>query len=204
MVNVVQRFTALRAGLVVGGLLAILSLAGCGSTEAPRYPELTYGHYGVIGLDVASIEFVPLYVPPQKPPHVEHLAPVSPLAAMERWTSDRLRAVGRAGYARVVVSNASIIETPLKVTGGVRGWFTTDQAARYDAVIEVEVQIRDAGNVQRAFTRARAERSRSVPEDATIRDRERVLFELVEATTTEMNAELDRGIHQYLQRYLMN
>jgi hypothetical protein len=183
----------------------MFALAGCGSTpDAPHYPELTYGHYGMIGLDVASVEFVPLYVEPKRPPHVEQLAPVSPLAAMERWTSDRLRAVGREGYARVVVSNASIIETPLKVTGGVRGWFTTDQAARYDAVIEVEVQIRDAGNVQRAFTRARAERSRSVPEDATIRDRERVLFELVEATTTEMNAELDRGIHQYLQRYLMN
>lgn len=198
-----QRFTALRAGLAFAGLLATLVLAGCGSTpQTPRYPELTYGHYGVIGLDVASVEFVPLYVPPQKPPHVEHLSPASPLAAMERWTSDRLRAVGREGYARVVVSNASIIETPLKTTGGVRGWFTTDQAARYDAVIEVEIQIRDNSNTQRAFTRARAERSRTVAENASIVDRERVLFELVEATTTEINTELDRSIRQYLQRYV--
>jgi hypothetical protein len=29
-----------------------------------------------------------------------------------------------------------------------------------------------------------------------------VLFELVEATTTEINTELDRSIHQYLQRYV--
>lgn len=181
----------------------MFALAGCGSTpDAPHYPELTYGHYGMIGLDVASVEFVPLYVEPKRPPHVEQLAPVSPLAAMERWTSDRLRAVGREGYARVVVSNASIIETPLQTTGGVRGWFTTDQAARYNAVIEVEIQIRDSNNVQRAFTRARAERARSVPENASIADRERVLFELVEATTTEINTELDRSIHQYLQRYV--
>ena len=201
--NVSQRFTALRSGLAALGVLAALALAGCSSTpQPPRYPELTYGHYGVIGLDVASVEFVPLYVPPKTPPHVEHLSPASPLAAMERWTSDRLRAVGRDGYARVVVSNASIIETPLKTTGGVRGWFTTDQAARYDAVIEVEIQIRDASNVQRAFTRARAERSRTVPENASLADREKVLFELVEATTTEINTELDRSIHQYLQRYV--
>lgn len=198
-----RRLTALRAGLALGGLLTVLALAGCANTPAaPRYPVLTYGHYGVIDLDVATIEFVPLYVAPQTPPHVEHLSPASPLAAMERWTKDRLRAVGRDGYARVLVSNASIIETPLQVTGGVRGWFTTDQAARYDAVIEVEIQVRDAGNVQRAFTRARAERSRSVPENASIVDRETVLFQLVEATTTEINTELDRSIRQYLQRYV--
>ncbi len=151
---ILSRLSSLRSGLVLGGLLAILALNGCKSTPpAPSYPELTYGHYGIIGLDVASIEFVSTYIPPQKPPHVEHLSPASPILAMERWTNDRLRAMGREGVARVVVSNASIIETPLQVTGGVRGWFTTDQAARYDATIEVEVQIRDAGGVQRAFTR---------------------------------------------------
>lgn len=198
-----QRLTALRTGLALGGVLTVLALAGCAATPpAPRYPALTYGHYGVIGLDVASIEFVPLYVAPQTPPHVEHLSPASPLAAMESWTRDRLRAVGREGYARVLVSNASIVETPLQVTGGVRGWFTTDQAARYDAVIEVEIQIRDAGNVQRAFTRAKAERSRSVPEGASIIARETTLFQLVEATTAELNTELERSIRQYLQRYV--
>ncbi len=201
---ILSRLSSLRSGLVLGGLLAILALNGCKATPpAPKYPELTYGHYGIIGLDVASIEFVTTFIPPQKQPHVEHLSPASPILAMERWTNDRLRAMGREGVARVVVSNASIIETPLQVTGGVRGWFTTDQAARYDATIEVEVQIRDAGGVQRAFTRAKAERSRGVPENASIVDRERVLFELVEATTTDINTELDRGIRQFMARYVV-
>lgn len=201
--NLSRRFSAFHVAPAVAALLAILALNGCSSTPpAPRYPELTYGHYGVIGLDVASIEFVSLYVPPLKQPHVEHLSPANPIAAMERWSNDRLRAVGRDGFARVVVSNASIIETPLQVKGGVRGWFTTDQEARYDAVIEVEIQIRDAGGVQRAFTRAKAERSRTVREGASVTDREGALFQLVEATTTEINSELDRGIRQYLQRYV--
>lgn len=201
---ILSRLSSLRSGLVLGGLLAILALNGCRSTPpAPKYPDLTYGHYGVIGLDVASIEFVSTFIPPQKPPHVEHLSPASPILAMERWTNDRLRAMGREGVARVVVTNASIIETPLQVTGGVRGWFTTEQAARYDATIEVEIQIRDAGGVQRAFTRAKAERSKSVPENASIVDRERVLFDLVEATTTDINTELDRGIRQFMARYVV-
>ena len=194
---------ALRTGLLLGGLLTSVVLGGCTTTPAaPRYPALTYGHYGVINLDVASIEFVPLYVAPQTPPNVEHLSPASPMAAMERWTRDRLRAVGRDGYARVVVSNASIIETPLQVTGGLRGWFTTDQAARYDAAIEVEIQIRDGGNVQRAFTRAKAERSRSVPEGASIIARETTLFQLVEATTAEINTEFESSIRQFMQLYV--
>lgn len=198
-----RRFSAFRAGSAVA-LLLVLVLGGCSSTPpAPRYPELTYGHYGVIGLDVASIEFVSLYQPPKQPPHVEHLSPANPVSALERWSNDRLRAVGRDGFARVVVSNASIIETPLKTTGGVRGWFTTDQEARYDAVIEVEIQVRDATGVQRAFTRARAERSRTVREGASIAEREGVLFQLVEGTMTEINSELDRGVRQYLQRYLI-
>jgi hypothetical protein len=192
-----------RAGLAIGLVLSAL-LVGCSATPtAPRYPELTYGHYGVIGLDVASIQFISTFVPPRKAPHVEHLSPANPVVAMERWTNDRLRAVGREGIARVVVSNASLVETPLKTTGGVRGWFTTDQAARYDAAIEVSVQIRDAGGVQRAYAQARADRSRTVAEDATITEREKVLFDLVEATTTEINSELDTAIRQFLRRYIV-
>lgn len=190
---------------VVGMVISALTLGACANKPAaPRYPELTYGHHGVIALDVASVEFHSSFVPPRKPPHVEHLSPANPVVAMERWTNDRLRPVGREGVARVVVSNASIIETPLQVTGGVRGWFTTDQAARYDAAIEVEIQIRDVGNVQRAYTKARADRSRTVPENATIAEREKVLFDLVEATTTEINSELDKSIHQFLQRYIIS
>jgi hypothetical protein len=84
---------------------------------------LTYGHYGVIDPDVAAIEFVPLTRrrrcmwsicrrPVRSPP----------------WNAGRsLSAVGRDGYA-VLVSNASIIKR--RPDHGVRGWFTTDQAAR--------------------------------------------------------------------------
>lgn len=203
MTNLSRRMLAMRTGLILGGVLTSLVLGSCAKTPpAPRYPALTYGHHGAINLDVASIEFVPLYVAPQTQPHVEHLSPASPMAAMQSWTNDRLRAVGRNGYVRVVVSNASIIETPLQVTEGLRGWFTTEQAARYDAAIEVEIQIRDEGNVQRAFTRAKAERSRSVPEGASINARETALFQLVEATTAEINTELERSIRQYMQLYL--
>jgi hypothetical protein len=199
-----RRFTAFRASPGIALLLAMVALTACSSTPvAPRYPELTYGHYGVIGLDVASIEFVSLYQPPKQPPHVEHLSPANPVVALERWSNDRLRAVGRDGFARVVVSNASIVETPLKTKSGVRGWFTTDQEARYDAVIEVEVQVRDESGGQRAYTRAKAERSRTVREGASIAEREGVLFHLVEGAMTEINTELDRGIRQYLQRYLI-
>ncbi len=74
---------------------------------------------------------------------------------------DRLRATGVTGEARVVLRDAKIVESRLAVQGGLRGAFTTEQGYRYDANIEVEIQLRDAGGVQRAFAKAQASRSRT-------------------------------------------
>jgi hypothetical protein len=115
---------------------------------------------------------------------------------------DRLRASGVTGDARVVLREAKIVETRLAVQGGLRGAFTTEQGYRYDANIEVEIQLRDAGGVQRAFAKAQASRSRTVAEDATLAQKDKVLFDLVEATMTEINGEFERQIRQYLGRYV--
>lgn len=193
-------FSSLARGAIAAGLLA---LSACSTpTTQQTYPELTYGHNGVINLDVARIEFTNAYQPPLRPPNVEHTAPANPSVVMERWVRDRLRATGVTGEARVVLRDAKIVETRLAVQGGLRGAFTTDQGYRYDANIEVEIQLRDAGGVQRAFAKAQASRSRTVAEDATLAQKDKVLFDLVEATMTEINSEFEKQIRQYLGRYI--
>lgn len=192
--------SSLARGAIAAGLLA-LSACAAPSTQQ-TYPELTYGHHGVINLDVARVEFTNAYQPPLRDPNVEHRAPANPSVVMERWVRDRLRASGVTGEARVVLRDAKIVETRLAVQGGLRGAFTTDQGYRYDANIEVEIQLRDAGGVQRAFAKAQASRSRTVAEDATLAQKDKVLFDLVEATMTEINGEFERQIRQYLGRYV--
>jgi hypothetical protein len=181
----------------------LLALAACSAPATQqRFPELTYGHHGVINLDVARIEFNNAYLPPLRAPNVEHLAPANPSLVMERWVRDRLRATGVTGEARVVLRDAKIVESKLAVQGGVKGMFTTDQGYRYDCSIEVEIQIRDANNVQRGFAKAQAARSRTVAEDATLAEKDKVLFDLVEATMTEINTEFEKQIRQYLANYV--
>ena len=56
--------------------------------------------------------------------------------------------------------------------------------------------------LQRGFAKAQASRSRTVAEDATLAQKEKVLFDLVEATMTEINTEFEKQIRQYLGRYV--
>ena len=137
--------SARRAALALI-VAATAALTACETAPtAPAFPALSFSHLPPIRLDVRAVEIVPEYQPPAKPPHVEHLFPLKPIDAVQRWSRERLVAAGTAGVARVVIKRASVVEVPLKRTTGVRGWLTTDQTERYDGVIEVAIDIR-SGN----------------------------------------------------------
>ncbi len=191
----------LRLSLIA--CIALVSLGACETTPPQAtYPALTYGHLGAIGLDVREIQIVSKYVAPLNAPNVEHLAPVGLGDTMRRWARDRLKARGGTGRARVTINKASIIEVPLKVSGGFRGAFTTDQSERYDAGAEMIIEILDERGIQKAFVKGEAERQRTVPEGAPPARRERVWFELVEALMNDLNGALDRNIRVYFARYI--
>ncbi len=178
-------------------------LAACQTPDPePSYPELSYAHFGAIPLDVARIEVVRAYAPPSKKPNVDHLFPVKPLAAADRWVKDRLRAAGRAGVARATIARASVVEVPLKRTKGIRGAFTKDQSERYDGLIEISIQILGNDGREKANVMSRAERSRTVAEDASPNDREKVWFEMTEAMMNDLNASLQRQINQHLRAFV--
>lgn len=194
----------LRWALAFGVAMAMCGMmAACQTPDPePAYAELSYAHHGTISLDVQRIEVVRAYVPPAKKPNVEHLSPASPLAAAERWVKDRLRATGKSGVARATISRASIIEVPLKRTDGIRGVFTTDQAERYDGLIEITVRILGDNGNEKAAVLARASRSRSVAEDVSLIDREKVWFEMTEAMMNDVNTTLQRQIDANLGKFV--
>lgn len=197
----------LRVKTLAAGLLIAVMVGAC-ETAPPdaNFPELTYAHLGAIGLDVGTIDVVSTYVSPLKRPHVEHLSPVRPAAAMTRWVKDRLKARGqgksKANRVRVTIKDASIVEVPLRVRGGIRGAFTTDQSHRYDAALEVVIQVFSAKGFQQALITSRAERHRTVGEGTSLAARERVWFEITEAMMKDINAELEKNIRAYLGNYL--
>ncbi|MCW5729539.1 MAG: hypothetical protein KIT20_02180 [Alphaproteobacteria bacterium] len=184
--------------------MIVLAAAACQS-EPPRrltFPDITFANREPIRLDVASVEIVNEYVPPLSAPNVEHTFPVSIAVAAERWGRERILPAGPQGVARIVVRDASAREAGLKRTGGVRGLFTTDQSERYDARVEVTVEVRGAAGNRSGYASATAQRSRTVAENLTLNEREQLQFELVEALMKDLDSELERNIRQYMSLLL--
>ncbi len=184
---------------VVGGLA---SACVAPLPPAPVYPDISFSNEPPFQLGVASIEVDDEYLPPLKPPNVDHQFPVRIAAAAARWAHDRLRAVGTERTARVIIKDASAIATDLPKTEGLKGLFTNDQAVRFDARVEMIVEIRDARGLPLASVSATAERSRSVTNDITLNDRDRVFYEMTKALMQDEDATLEKNIRQYLQIYI--
>ena len=195
----------MKTRLIAICAILVTALAGCSTSPPPqRFPELTYGHLGVMRLDVEKVEIVNEYQAPLAPPNVDHLFPIPPERAMRRWAQDRLAANGTPGrYARFVITDAKVTETNLPRSTGLTGAFTKDQSQRYDLSMSAAIEIReDRGNFRTGYATASTSRSRSVREDITINDREKVWFEMLEQAMNELNAELERQIKGNMARFL--
>jgi len=116
---------------------------------------------------------------------------------------DRLKAAGSQGSARFTIIDASITETKLKMDSGITGALTKQQAFRYDATVEGSVEVMDSRGFRKGFASARARRSRTVREDATLNERDRIWFALVEDLMQDFNAEIEKNIRQHLSGQLM-
>jgi hypothetical protein len=183
-----------------------LGLAACTNAPDPvRFPDLTYAHLGAIRLAVTRVEIVDAYRPPLAAPNVEHRMPAVPAATLRRWAEDRLAAAGAPGggtaRARFTIRDARVTEIELPRTEGVRGLFTTDQGQRYDLRMEATLEIVDgAAVVGRAA--AVTTQSRTISESATLEERERLWFTMVEEATQALTSELERRMRENLARFI--
>ena len=182
-------------------LLSIASaIAGCDTpVEERNFPEIGFSHQAPIALDVASIEV-------RKPPpgavdgSVSSELPVTPQEAAARWARERLKPVGASGAAVVTIEKASLVEERLRRTGGVRGAFTTDQTERYVGELALAVSIVGPGG--EASVRARATRTRTIPEGATLAEREKLWFDMVESLGRDIDKVMQEQIEKHMTAYL--
>lgn len=190
---IAQSVRKARVLALAAAALAAAGMAGC-ETTVPRsgFPELAYDHLAPLSLGVGRVDVVHEYRSPAELPNVEHLFPISPAETAERWARDRLRPVGGPGQVRATIVRASVVEVPLERRGGIRGTFTTEQSERYDAELEVRLDLEAEGAT--ASVSSRAERRRTVPENISLADREKVWFEMTEAMMNDINASLERQI----------
>jgi polyhydroxyalkanoate synthesis regulator phasin len=180
--------------------VTVLLLAGCESDVPKRsFPDIGFLHKAPYKLDVATIEVEKQPVAPDAG-NVVHELPVTLDAVAEKWARQRLTAAGANGRAVVKIEKASVVEENLKKTGGLRGVFTTDQTQRYTADLAMSLSLSNdhgQGTVQ-----ASARKIRTIAEDATLAQREKLWFEMVEALAREVDDEMDRQITAHLTEFL--
>ena len=164
-------------------------------------PELTFSHLPDIRINVAKISVLNEYKMPFKKPNVEHVAPVSPGASVERWVSDILVPVGDKLDAQFIIKSGSIIESELKTKKGLKGVFAIEQSKRYTAIVDARLEIFD-GSRRLATINAKAKRSHTLREDATPNLKTNLLFNLVENLMATFDRELRRQVDSHLQNYI--
>ena len=180
----------------------VLGLAACETPVVEQsLPELTLAHLKPIKLNVATIEVVSQYRPPLRPPNVEHLFLTPPLKVLRRWASDRLKAVGKSGSARLVIHKASAVESVLKKKTGFTAAFTKQQSHRYDLAVEATLEIFADGR-QKGHALAHATRFSTLREDASINKRQRIWFDLTEALVRDFDAEMENNIRRHLGAWI--
>jgi hypothetical protein len=193
--RVLPRLATAAAAL---GLLAACSM----DDPTNRFAQLTYQHRPDINLDVGEIQIEQAYVTPGQPPNVDHRFPVQPKDAAVRWAQDRLVARGDRLAFRYIVRQASAVETPLPVSGGITGMLTTEQSERYELHIVVEMQVLDGRQIQ-GNAKAEARRSITVPEDSSLSEREEIWYRLTEQTMRDLDQQLEQTIREAFFPYIV-
>lgn len=188
----------LASAAALAGLLAACSL----DDPSNRFAQLTYQHLPDINLDVGEIQIEQAYLTPGQPPNVDHRFPMQPKDAAVRWAQDRLVASGDRLTFRYIVREASAVETPLPVSGGITGMLRTDQSERYEAHIVVEMQVLDGRQIQ-GSAKAEARRSVTVAEDSSLNEREEVWYRLTEDTMRDLDQQLEQTIREAFFPYIV-
>ncbi|OEJ69223.1 hypothetical protein [Magnetovibrio blakemorei] len=204
-----QVLKSVRAALLI--VVGTCVLAACAS-EAPLagpVPKIGFAHLGTIPLNVDRIGVSSTYQSPMKAPNAEQRFPTSPAQAMKIWAGSRLQAVGGAGSpatAQFVIEDASVIETKLEKTKGFKGMFTYEPTARYDAHAVAHLSVQEApggvSGIASGEIRVSATRSVEVRENATLGEREKAWFEMIEALMADFNSQMETQIHAHLQRWM--
>jgi hypothetical protein len=179
----------------------LIPLAGCDTPNLENsLPELTFKHQNIIQLDVERIEIINEFKMPFKFPNVEHLVPISPGASAERWASDILRPTGKSGIAQFVITNGSVIREDLKIQKGIKGIFSLDQSKRFQANVNVRLEI--FKDQKKSVAQASASRSQTLREDASPNLQSRLWYNLVERLMESFNREMRNQIDTHLRLFV--
>jgi hypothetical protein len=179
-------------------LVAVIGLLGgcAGDYRTFQPPPLDFSDRQPLDLAVERVAIDSVYRPAGAPPYVDHMLPLTPEAATRALLEQRLRAVGGTDRLQAVILDASVREEELETTSGVRGYLTTESAARLEGRLKVRVDRLDpAGMVVRSISTA-VVRTRAIPEGVAYAERQRIAYELVRELVDDLDAGLTANVRE--------
>ena len=183
------------------GMLA-LGLVGCASpAPTETFAEMTFRHLPPIQLLVSDVKIEATGAPVTQAANISHLFPTPPDIAMRNWARDRLAARGASATATFTIVRADATSQKLQTDTGFTGLFKQELSDRYEVQVDAILTIVDPKTQRRGHVQAKAQHAATVREDWTLADRRRIMYELVEKTMAEFNAEMERNIRAYLRDF---
>ena len=188
-------------------ILAVFVLAGLGVTActAPGYQTwqpIGFSQSPKLMMAVSGIESASAFRSSYDLPRVENEMPVNPEASIQRWAKDRIVQSGDGtGTLTYTVTDARVIATALETDESLKAWFTDEQAVRYEINMAARVEVTDpVGATGRA--EATVTRSITVPEKATLNDREQALYDMIKAAAIDLDQALEANVRQHLSTWM--
>ena len=167
-----------------------LVVACSSSYETFRAPPLDFSDRAPLRLAVERVTVESAYRPRDAAPYVDNLMPLRPEDAIRQMLAARLVAAGGPGRVQAVILDASVKEEELETQSGLRGYFTTEPAARLEGRFQVQVdRLSATGEVLKSVSTA-VTRTASIPEDVGYAERQKISYELVR----DLVDDLDEGL----------
>ena len=190
----------LAPALVVGAFMfqAPAVIAAADAVSVINFADATS-----LSTDATSLSIHVDARPPKEYPHVMYRAPFTFEQAAKAWADSHFSLSGNSvNTLRVTLREGDITEKLLPKTGGIKGWFTKDQSAEYEARLAVEVAVIDPTGKVVASADGKAWHSRTVPEGSTEDDKRHVWAEMIKTCFDNMDAELQPRIRSTMSSYV--
>ena len=164
---------------------------------------MDFANKSVLNVDATSLELKIGEVPPREYPHVNYRSQVRFEDAAREWAGSHFKLTGNSvNTLRITIRKGDIVEKLLPVKKGIKGWFTKDQSAAYDATLELEIAIVDPNGQVLTTASGKASISRTVPEGTTEADKQQVWTGLIVATFDNLDTELQPQVRSVMAQFI--
>ncbi|MHB1207880.1 MAG: hypothetical protein ACYCZX_20110 [Rhodospirillaceae bacterium] len=190
--------------LRVGAALLALAFQGPPAyAAADAVSVIRFSDATSLSTDATSLSIYVDARPPKEYPHVMYRAPFTFEQAAKAWADSHFSLSGNSvNTLRITLREGDITEKLLPKTGGIKGWFTKDQSAEYEARLAVEVAVVDPNGKVLASADGKASHTRTVPEGSTEEDKRHVWADMIKAAFDGLDAELQPRIRSTMANYV--